>query len=249
VKRDWRHRILRLSSSGAIETVITGFAIAVMAIAVVATASRSGFICLVFVVVIFSGLVLARKRFRPRRIATLAWLACVVAVAMSWGRSDTLMQRFETASTDVRPAVWRDTVRIIKDFPLTGTGLNTYGIAMLHYQTVQDGYQYIESHNDYLQLAAEGGLLLGVPALLALLIFIRDVRHRFREAADDTTTYWLRAGAVTGLCAVAVQEFLDFTVQMPGAAALFVVLAAIAIHPSRGTRSLAGSHASGCAVV
>ena len=47
---------------------------------------------------------------------------------------------------------------------------------------------------------------------------------------DDARTYWLRAGAVTGLGAIAVQEVFDFTLQMPGAAVLFVVLAAVAIH-------------------
>jgi hypothetical protein len=42
---------------------------------------------------------------------------------------------------------------------------------------------------------------------------------------------------VTGLGAIAFQELFDFTLQMPGAAALFVVLAAIAIHhPSHGAR-------------
>ncbi|MBI4519635.1 MAG: hypothetical protein HY701_02265 [Gemmatimonadetes bacterium] len=113
--------------------------------------------------------------------------------------------------------------------------MNTYGIAMLHYQPVPGGELYIEAHNDYLQLAAEGGLLLGVPILLAAVLFVREVWRRFREAADDSRTYWLRAGAVTGLCAIAFQELFDFTLQMPGAAALFVVLVAIAIHrPSHG---------------
>ena len=101
---------------------------------------------------------------------------------------------------------------------------------MLHYQAVPGGELSIEAHNDYLELVAEGGLLLGVPILVALVLFVREVWRRFREAADDTRTYWLRAGAVTGLVAIALQEFFDFTLQMPGAAALFVVLAAIAIH-------------------
>ena len=57
------------------------------------------------------------------------------------------------------------------------------------------------------------------------------------RGADDAATYWLRAGAVTGLCTIAIQELSDFTLQMPGAAVLFVVLAAIAIHrPSHGAR-------------
>src|SRR3989442_15495457 len=32
---------------------------------------------------------------------------------------------------------------------------------------------------------------------LRLILFIREVRRRFREGADDTSTYWLRVGAVT----------------------------------------------------
>ena len=116
------------------------------------------------------------------------------------------------------------------DFPLAGTGLNTYGIAMLAYQTHGAEVRAVEAHNDYLQLAAEGGLLLGLPALLAAGCFIREVRRRFREAADDTRTWWLRAGAVLGLVAVALQELVDFSLQMPGNAVLFVLLMAIAAH-------------------
>ena len=108
---------------------------------------------------------------------------------------------------------------------------------MLSYQTVPGDQLSIEAHNDFLQIVAEGGLLLGVPILLALLLFIREIWRRFREGADDAATHWLRAGAVTGLCAIAIQELSDFTLQMPGAAVLFVVLAAIAIHrPAHGAR-------------
>jgi O-antigen ligase len=101
---------------------------------------------------------------------------------------------------------------------------------MLHYQTGPRNEIFVEAHNDYLQLAAEGGLMLGIPILITLGLFVREVWLRFREGADDERTYWLRAGAVTGLIAIAIQEVFDFTLQMPGAAVLFVVLAAIAIH-------------------
>jgi O-antigen ligase len=47
-----------------------------------------------------------------------------------------VIQRFQGATPDIggRLGIWQDTLRIIQDFPLTGTGLNTYGIAMLRYQ-------------------------------------------------------------------------------------------------------------------
>lgn len=58
----------------------------------------------------------------------------------------------------------------------------------------------------------------------------REVRRRFSEANDEETTYWIRAGAVTGLVAIGLQEVGEFSLQMPGNALLFTVLAAIAIH-------------------
>jgi hypothetical protein len=42
--------------------------------------------------------------------------------------------------------------------------------------------------------------------------------------------YWIRFGAATGLAAVAIQSGVEFSLQMPGNAVLFVVLCAIALH-------------------
>ena len=49
-------------------------------------------------------------------------------------------------------------------------------------------------------------------------------------------TWWLRAGAVTSLMAIACQESVEFSLQMPGNAALFAIVCAIALHrpPSAG---------------
>ncbi len=227
---DWRHRVLWFSTSQAQETVLAGVATVVMAIAIILTASRSGLLCLAFAVGLSGWWMVRRQSSRSRRIVAVGYLAAVVVLAASWGRIDVVLGRFDSVARNARIQVWQDTASIIRDFPFAGTGLNTYGIAMLHYQTLQNGLQFIEAHNDYLQLAAEGGLLLGIPVLVTLFLFVREVRRRFREGLDDTMTYWLRAGAVTGLCAIALQAMFDFTLQMPGAAVLFVVLAAIAVH-------------------
>jgi O-antigen ligase len=82
---------------------------------------------------------------------------------------------------------------------------------MLGYQTYMPDQHWVEAHNDYLQLAAEGGLLLGLPIVITIFFFVREVRRRFHESSDDTRTYWLRAGAVAGLIAIAFQEVVDFS--------------------------------------
>jgi hypothetical protein len=85
---------------------------------------------------------------------------------------------------------------------------------------------------------AEGGVLLTIPAALCAGAFILAVRRRFIEDAS-VRTYWLRAGAVTGLTAIALQETVEFSLQMPGNAALFAVMCGIALHkgPERRTAS------------
>jgi hypothetical protein len=67
--------------------------------------------------------------------------------------------------------------------------------------------------------------------------FVRDVRRRFREARDDRTGYWIRLGAVTGLVAIAFQEIVEFSLQMPGNAALATVLCAVAVRKASAKRA------------
>src|SRR6185503_19565916 len=98
------------------------------------------------------------------------------------------------------------------------------------FQTGDKRLHFQEAHNDYLQLAAEGGLLVGIPILVTLGLFVREVRRRFREAPKSGTTYYLRVGAVAGLLSIALQSLLEFSLQMPGNAALFTLLAAVALH-------------------
>ena len=88
------------------------------------------------------------------------------------------------------------------------------------YQEHELTLHFAEAHNDYLQLAAEGGLLLTIPAALCVASFVIAVRRRFSDE-QSIGAYWLRVGAVTGLVAIGLQETVDFSLQMPGNAALF----------------------------
>ena len=66
--------------------------------------------------------------------------------------------------------------------------------------------------------------------------FVRDVRRRLREETS-VSTYWIRGGAVIGLLAIALQETVEFSLQMPGNAVLFAVLCGIALHRSPARRA------------
>jgi O-antigen ligase len=107
---------------------------------------------------------------------------------------------------------------------------------MLVYQTAGREEIYLQAHNDYVQVAAEGGLLLVVPAAILLTYIIRTIWRRMRGGDDSVLSGWLRAGAVAGLVGIAAQSLVEFSLQMPGNAVWFVLLAAIAMHrPSRSS--------------
>jgi O-antigen ligase len=116
---------------------------------------------------------------------------------------------------------------------VTGTGINTFTYVTPFFKT--DGVANAdEAHNDYLQLAAEGGLLVGVPAIALMAVFIREVVRRFRATARSVTSYWLRVGAIAGLVAIAIQESVEFSLQLPGNAMMFTALCMLAVHKPEG---------------
>lgn len=226
----WRDRIVWLSSKEASVALLLLFASAMMAAGILATRARSGAATMVLALGIVAWWSGHRQPTRLGKVATAAGLIVVALAVLAFNGQAVLQEIAETEGLGPRLAIWQDSMRIARDFWLTGTGFNTYGTAMLHYQTVRDGFRYVEAHNEYLQLAAEGGLLVGIPFLVLAIVLVAEIRRRFRAKADDTRTYWIRVGAVTGLIAIALQSIGDFTLQMPGGAVMFTTLLAIAIH-------------------
>ena len=232
VKLDLRNRTLWFSSREANELVLVAVSVVLMALSLVLSMSKSGIMCLAFALGALGWVAVRRHGTRSRRLLITGYSGFVLLASVGWADIDLVGQEFYAASWSTvsgRLGGWRDTLHIVQDFPLTGTGLGTYETAILGYYNEQHG-GWRRAHNDYLQIAAEGGLLLGVPIVLTIFFFVREVRRRFCEKAEDTQTYWLRAGAVTGLIAMAIQEVVEFSLQVLGIVALFAVLAAIAIH-------------------
>jgi len=244
VKPGWRNRLLWFSSTEASETIFVGVAVLLMALSVTLSTSRSGILGLLAAVVISGWFIARRQITASRRAIVTAYLVFVLLIVVGWGRIDRLAARFaddDTVTFGNRAGIWTDSWHIARQFPIVGTGLNTYGVSTLFYQTVDLEKHFTAAHSDYLQLLAEGGVLVSVPALLVILVLAWTVRRRFREVASDTTDYWIRVGAVTGIVAIALQEVADFSLQIPANAMLLTVLLALAVRrPTSARRSAKG---------
>lgn len=127
-----------------------------------------------------------------------------------------------------RVTIWRETVPIVRDFWMTGTGVGTYQTAMAVYQRSDKGLIYNQAHNHYLQVAAEGGLLVGFPVAIGLFLLAREGAAAL--ARDRSGMYWLRAGAASGLVGVGVQNALEAGLLTPANGVLAALVAAILVH-------------------
>ncbi len=236
-----RDRLLWLGSPAGSRIILTGGAAFVMAIALVLTLSRSGVAAFGISALLFATLAVSRIPTASRKGAVIFYLAALILLTISWVGFDTIGERFTGSGSfelEDRWGAWHDAWAVAQAFPLVGSGINTYGLVMTAYQTHNLEWHFSAAHNDYLQVLAEGGLLVMVPALGLLIGLAHTVRRRLRDPGIRGTDWWLRAGASAGLLAIALQEIVDFSLQIPGNAVLFVALTAIAIHrPQPSSRS------------
>jgi O-antigen ligase len=207
-------------------------AVCTMTLAVLLSGSRSGLIGL-FCAFAMSAMLPRRRGTVAVRRSMILQFALLALVAVWFANYDVLMRRLDETVTRAqggrgRTAIWRDALRLIEDFPATGTGAGTFGKAINVYQTAEPGYAIDQAHNHYLQLMAEGGAWLLLPwALAAGLFFVLANRSLIQDLSSN---YLIRAGACAGMAGVLVQSIWETGLTMPANAMLFAVLAAVATH-------------------
>jgi O-antigen ligase len=238
VRPGWRNKVLWLSSPEANRLILLGTGALVMALSMVLTMSRSGISALAMSAVLMAMVIGRGFTGRSKKTLGVAYLAVLLTTTVAWVGADVVVERFsKTNWTEFndRKGAWIDALGVARAFPVAGTGLNTYSTAARFYQQHDLRSFYGEAHNDYLQLLAEGGVLVALPALACFLALIREIRRRMKRDLPGTS-WWLRRAAVAALVAIALQEAVEFSLQMPGNAVLFAVVCALAIHPPREAR-------------
>jgi O-antigen ligase len=82
-----------------------------------------------------------------------------------------------------------------------------------------------QSHNDYLQVLADGGIVAGVIALGFLVLLFRAM---FRAVQSrDPLLAGLALGSSAGIFGILVHSLFDFNLQLPSNALLFLLLCVV----------------------
>ena len=207
------------------------FALALMISSVVYSLSRGAFVGLVGGLILGLVIGLPRSRWSTQGRTVLLTLVTVVAL-VSWFGFDQVVTRLGTFEDELtnrggRAAIWSRAVPLLRDFPVWGTGYSTYQyVDVLHRTDAHVANMIVDhAHNDYLEALVEGGMVLFIPVMVAVvLIFWLGFRAVGRY--QDRPVGGLVLGALVAFTTVAIHSFSDFGMHMPANAVIVTVLCA-----------------------
>jgi O-antigen ligase len=233
----WRKKILWFGQESLQWSLIFGLGTVLIGVALVFSKSRSA-VMIFLVTVILAGAALgswrelsdqADERRRLRGVVRLV-SAAVVAVAL-WLGIGPIIERFSEIdiSKDARRTFISNTFEMAREFPWTGTGKGTFVHAYAMYKKVDTGFVLSYAHNDYLESAAENGLVAGFCLVAAAFWLVVSLAGQWRKRRNNFAK-GIGLGAILGILAILIHGFTDFNFQIPANAVYFVGLVALAVN-------------------
>lgn len=198
--------------------------------------SRGGIIALVMQILVLLALALRQKALHGKRATAAAAVALVGIAAVAWVGTSKAVERFAALNVhDVtlgrRASMFRGAARIFLNHPIKGCGLGTIVDVFPSYETAYDGRLVDHVHNDYIEGLAETGLLGGLCGVLFLWTLYTDGRERFL-AEQGHFSRGLHAGAIMAVSGLLLHSFVDFNLQIPANALLFLLQAYLVTAPA-----------------
>ena len=219
---------------------------ALLLAAIVASQSRMGFVAALGGLLV-TGLLAAgateQRMYGPAR--RWRWIIPAVTVVLGVALlfillpTRELVERFAAmagtgdANGEVRSQIWRETLPLVRAYPLTGCGLGTFESAFLRYKHVAPMFIVDYAHNDYLQTLAELGIV-GFALGLALVWRIMTRVVRLALFHQESPGWALALGLAGGIAALLLHSLTDFNLYIPANAMTLAWICGLAAGPALG---------------
>ena len=198
------------------------------------SASRGGIACFVCELGLLALLVWLRGSGKVR-VSAAALSLLVAGVLVTWLGVGEVAARFAELrpgeiSANRRVVMLKDTWHIFLDHPWKGTGLGTLVAVYPQYESMYDGKVVEHSHNDYVEVLADMGILGGICGLAFLVILFREALSKL-GASQGSFSHALHIGALVACVGFLIHSFVDFNLHIPSNALLFLLQAYLATSP------------------
>ncbi len=222
------------------------FAAIVMAGSIFLAASLGGILSFLGELVVLGIVVLTgRRRAKMWRslLAGLLLLALFAVMLQPTALEERLQHwKSKTEQMEVtgRLDIVRDSVTMIAKRPILGYGLGTFVEVFPRHRTFYTNSIVNAAHNEYVQALLEMGIV-GFLLLIATIVLL------FREGLQKSQVWQhnfesaMALAALVGCSGILIHSLSDFNLQIPANAALFSVLAGIAVTRPLSIQSAAGT--------
>ncbi len=229
--------------------LLFSYGLLVMSLAILLSLSRAGIASFLISLALYLAYFALKKPRKKWRI--IAAIALPILCIIFWTLVNALtlpMERLAQTglSAESRLIGWSDTLRMIPDFPVLGSGLGTFVDVYMLYESQEDELIFDHAHNDYLEFIAEAG----IPAFLLLIaiftLFLRRVLTLWLKS-ETSFSSWITFGAFLGVLSCLFHSIFDFCMHIPANAFLFSTLLGIlwaGTNLSRRQPNAMGSHPS-----
>jgi O-antigen ligase/tetratricopeptide (TPR) repeat protein len=195
--------------------------------------SRGGMLSLCLSLILFTYLLFKRGISRGNALLIIA-LILLAALSIGWFGWDQIFDRFETLKNaqgviyESRLDFWKDSIKIIKDFPVTGSGVGTFVDIYKSYQTVSGELTVSHAHNDYIQLGVEAGII-GILLAGSFIVILFYKTYTVFLARKDAYSVYIYMGSITGLLSILIHSVTDFNFHIGANGLWFFFLAGLAV--------------------
>ena len=126
-----------------------------------------------------------------------------------------------------RGHIWQTGLLIIRDNPIIGVGLDSFGTGFTKYDTENGIWRIEQAHNDYLQMLADGGIL-GFACVVAFIFLLYRQGLTLANQVSDRFHRGVILGSLAGCFGILIHSFFDFPLRTSSNALFFLTLAALA---------------------
>jgi O-antigen ligase len=172
------------------------------------------------------------------RIIVIIVMSTALAAGVFWMGGQELVSKTNSQANSeermdglTRREIWHSSWQLVKEHPLTGVGFGAYFLAIPKYQSGSGRIRLEEAHNDYLDLAANGGLVAVGLAFWFIAIIVWRTRKSFKSA--DPYRRAAALGAAAGILSICLHSLVDFGLQVTGIGVVFAALVVVAVADDR----------------
>ncbi len=214
-------------------------AILLMGVALILSGSRGGLVSLLAMVMFAIFVTTQTKNYGSMMLKiglAVGLIATIIVGASLIGGESSLTRFAETATskdiTTNRSHIWNVTLEVIKNNPILGAGIGAFGVAYTPHDTMNGLERVEQAHNDYLQVAADAGIVgLLIGGAFLVLLFKTGFKN---IKTSNLYRKGVAVGALSGCFAILVHSLFDFVLHTTAISLLFLMLVSLVVVSGKG---------------